>query len=59
MWYSLQLQQAHPTRPLTGAMLQVGIGAVVRNNASDITGFIPQSITLNGVSCSVVLTVST
>ena len=57
MWYSLQLQQAHPTHPLT--MVQVGIGAVVRNNASDITGFIPQSITLNGVSCSVVLTVST
>ena len=31
---------------------------MVRNNVSDITGFIPQVITLNGVSCSIVLTVS-
>ena len=36
---------------------QVGLGVVIGNNASAISGFAPQVVTLNGISCTVILTV--
>ena len=42
---------------LASAGNEIGLGVVVGNNASAISGFTPQVVTLNGVSCTVILTV--